>query len=109
MSKVQIDSELALLVAKLSELRIATPINNRNYKKITKQYREASERQTAAIDKAIDDSDQNYLEFSKEIKTAIESLNAALESIKKVANAIEQVAKVLDILGKIFAAVATVA
>lgn len=102
MSKVGIDDSLASLVERLSKLRIATPVNDPNYKKITEQYMEASDRQTAAIGKAIDDVNQDYLDFSKEINVAISSINDALNNIKNVASAIEQVAKVLDILGKVF-------
>ncbi|OPY84742.1 MAG: hypothetical protein A4E71_02512 [Smithella sp. PtaU1.Bin162] len=102
MSRVEIDDKLASLVQRLSALRIATPISNPNYKKITEQYREASDRQTAAIGKAIDDADKDYLDFSKAMNAAITSINEALENIKKVAQTIERIAKVLDVLGKVF-------
>ena len=101
MSNVAIDGELARLVERLSKLRIATPIDDPNYDAITEQYKEASDRQTEAIGKAIDDADQNYLNFSKEIKVAITAINRALKDIQKIAQAIEQVAKVLEIVGKI--------
>lgn len=103
MSKVEIDDKLASLVERLSALRIATPIDDPNYKTITEQYREVSDRQTAAIGKAIDDADQDYLDFSKGIQDAIAAINDTLKKIKKVAETIELVAKVLDIAGKVFA------
>lgn len=108
MSKVHIDDQLAVIVAKMSKLRIATPIKDPHYKKITKQYREVSDCQTEAIDKAIDDADKNYQAFSKQIKIAIEAIDDALENIKKITTAIEKVAKLIGILGKIFKEVAKV-
>jgi esterase/lipase len=109
MPKVAIDDKLAKLVAKLSTLRIATPLSNPNYKKITKLYIKASDDQTKAINKAIDAADKNYKEFSAGMELAIKAVNDAIKDIEKIAEAIKIVAKVVDIGGKIIAAAAAAA
>jgi len=100
-----IDTDLANLVKKLSDLRIATPESNPNYSSITEQYREASKEQTEAIDKAIDNADVDYKDFSDCMQPAIDAINKALDDIKQVATAITMVAKVIDVAGKIISKV----
>src|SRR5208337_1810698 len=98
---IYIDNDLANLVKKLSDLRIATPESNPNYSSITEQYRKASEEQTEAIDNAIDNADADYKDFSDSMQPAIAAINKAIEDIGKIAEAITAVAKVIDVAGKI--------
>ncbi|PKN53071.1 MAG: hypothetical protein CVU55_03785 [Deltaproteobacteria bacterium HGW-Deltaproteobacteria-13] len=108
MPKVAIDNQLAKLVAKLSALRIKTPISHPDYKKISKLYIKASDDQTKAIDKSIDESDKDYKAFSDGMEKAIKAVSDALKDIDKITDAIKIVAKVIDLAGKIIAAAAAV-
>lgn len=100
---VEIDDQLVSLVERLSALRMATPRDDPQYATITEQYRDASDRQTEAISKAIYDNDKDYTDFSNGIQMAIKSINDTLNGIKKVSETIIIVAKVLDIVGKVIA------
>lgn len=96
-----IDKDLAALVQQLSTLRIATPVEHPDYGALEARYRQASDLQEKAINKAIDDTDNDYICFSKEMKYAINDIKKAQKKIEKVAKAIVRAAKVLDLAGKI--------
>lgn len=103
MSKVTIDNDIAALVEELSALRIATPVKNPDYDAIEKRYQEASDLQEKDLSKAIDAADQDYLDFSREMKAAIKAIKDAQGKIEKVAEAVAMAAKVIDIAGKVVA------
>lgn len=103
MAEKYIDDDLSEFALQLGKLRDATPIDDPEYEKIKKQHREASDLAMKAVEKAIDDADKDYIEFSKAIAEAIQTLNDAQAKIQKFIKAIELSAKIISIAGKIVA------
>ena len=105
MAEKYIDGDLNELVSHLGKLRDATPVDDPNYEKITRQYREASDMALKAVERAIDDADKDYVEFSQAITEAIQALKDAQDKIEKVSKTIKIAAKVISVAGKIMAKV----
>jgi prephenate dehydrogenase len=105
MALKKIKDDLIELYKELGKLRSATPVDAPEYEKIKKKYRNASDLAEKAAEKAIDESDDDYVSFSTEMTNAINLIKEAKADIKKVAKAIEVTAKVIDIAGKIVARV----
>ena len=103
MPNVAINGQLESLVASLSALRIATPVDDPNYETIKNQYQEASDRLSEAIGKSIDDADEDYKAFAAGIESAIAAIKEATEKLEKVAKAVKLAAQILDVVGKVVA------
>ena len=103
MAEKYIDGDLNELVSHLGKLRDATPVDDPNYGELTKQYRESSDMALKAVEKAIDEADNDYVEFSQAISEAIQALKDAQSKIEKVSKAIKIAAKVISVAGKIMA------
>ena len=101
MPNVAIDKDLKSLVQDMGALMDATPIDDPDYENVKKQYQKASDLLAKAIEKAIDEADQDYQDFTKEMKLAIKAIKDVQEKIKKLAEVIVQVAQVIDIAGKV--------
>jgi len=101
MATATVDNQLEKLVERLGKLRTATPVTDPDYPKIVDQYKTASDALAKAIDKAIDDSDTDYVSFSKSASDAIQAINDALSDINKLADSIKKVAELIDIIGKV--------
>ena len=101
MTEKYIDDDLSEFALQLGKLRDTTPINDPEYETIKTQHRAASDLAIKAVEKAIDDADKDYIEFSKAISEAIQTLKDAQAKIQKVIKAIEIAARVISIAGKI--------
>jgi methyl-accepting chemotaxis protein len=97
--------ELRELVSSLRDLRDAMPVNATDYGEITRLYKEASDLAEEATGIAIDAADSRYVEFSKAMPAAMESIRRTIKKSEKIAKTIVKVAKVIEIVRKIITGV----
>ena len=97
--------ELRELVSSLGKLRDETPAEHPDYGEITRLYREASDLAEGAIGIAIDAADSRYVEFSKAMPAAMESIRTTIKKSEEIAKTIVKVAKVIEIVRKIITGV----
>ena len=97
----QITGDLSELLLRLGELLHATPVADPEYDKLEDTYDDVYEVTQAALARAINEADKDYLDFTAKMSDAMKAIAAAQADIANVSTVINLVAKVVDIAGKI--------
>ncbi len=101
MSNVSVACDLESLVRQLGALRDAMKIDDPGYDSIKVRYREASDLLEKAIEKEIDDADDEYKEFARGLKEAVKAIKTAQQNTSKLAEAVKLTAKIIDVAGRV--------